>query len=566
MKSKILFFILLSMLLAIACNRYKTLDPYKWKSLDNASDSIMLELERLFNEDASDDSISRAIIEFEKINSVETDTVMKRVMDSRLLFWKARYAMKNDESDSALYLFVKAGHLNDSVRYAYDRMRIDNLRIPLSNSMDPEAYDFYCRSLDYARDVKDPALEARVCINIGNLLAKVGEAHDALEYYDMADSLNERLGYTRSVVKNKINRASAVRQIGYPDSSVLMLRSVAGDAVCMRDSATHSMVLRNLFLETDSIEYLRKAMAGRSEMQLNNELSGFCDGMMAFWFIRHGHPDSASIYSDRSVRNLRYVSDPNQRAIILLARSIVKMQEGFPDSAYLYRVAYEEQMDSALALRHSSDVMRMNALNEIKMAETRHLRQIYRRNMFIGALAFAFVLISTIVAIWLIRYNARQKLERVQRELALARTRCKADAATITIENQERVLSGVRDSLTDMRKTGNMKDSEMRRLETEIKLLLSESEGDRLERDMYEIIHPDFFNRLESLAPGLAQSYLKIAVYTLLELDNKRIAKLMNIRPESVRQSKWRLCRKIGKPDDISLEDYLGKINSDTGN
>ena len=79
MKSKILFFILLSMLLAIACNRYKTLDPYKWKSLDNASDSIMLELERLFNEDASDDSISRAIIEFEKINSVETDKYLVKI-------------------------------------------------------------------------------------------------------------------------------------------------------------------------------------------------------------------------------------------------------------------------------------------------------------------------------------------------------------------------------------------------------------------------------------------------------------------------------------------------------
>ena len=130
MKSKVIFFILMPILLAVACNRYKTLDPYKWRTLDNGSDSIMLELERLFNEDASDDSISRAIIEFEKINSGVTDTVLKRVMDSRLLFWKGRYAMKNDESDSALYLFGKAMYLNDSLRYTYDRMRIDNLRIP----------------------------------------------------------------------------------------------------------------------------------------------------------------------------------------------------------------------------------------------------------------------------------------------------------------------------------------------------------------------------------------------------------------------------------------------------
>ena len=39
---------------------------------------------------------------------------------------------------------------------------------------------------------------------------------------------------------------------------------------------------------------------------------------------------------------------------------------------------------------------------------------------------------------------------------------------------------------------------------------------------------------------------MKLAVYMALGLDNKHIARLTGVRPESVKQAKWRLRKKMG--------------------
>lgn len=348
---------------------------------------------------------------------------------------------------------------------------------------------------------------------------------------------------------------------GDKDSAIRLLRSVIEEPSMKKDAVTYNMVLRNLFVVTDSIEYLREAQAHASEVARRDEIDDFINEMGGFWWIRHGVPDSARVYSENALRNIERMTDPNQRAIICLTRSMLKYKMGETDSAYLYRLLYENELDSSLNRRQSAEVRRLNTLNDIRRRESLHEEMNYRRNLYFSIVILSLIVAATVVSLIFMRRSARQKIEAMQRELALQQTRRKADAAAITIENQERVLSEVRDSLADMRKTGNLPDMASRRLETEIKMMLSESEENRLELEMYETLHPEFIGRLKDAVPGLAQSYLKIAVYILLGLDNKRIAKLMNIRPESVRQSRWRLRQRLSLPDDTTLEDYLKKLN-----
>lgn len=46
-----------------------------------------------------------------------------------------------------------------------------------------------------------------------------------------------------------------------------------------------------------------------------------------------------------------------------------------------------------------------------------------------------------------------------------------------------------------------------------------------------------------------------------MELDNKKIATLMMIKPESVRQARWRLNQKLRIPEGETLESYLRHLN-----
>lgn len=553
------FAIIIICLLIVSCGSSR--NRRGWSELGEPANLLTEQLEIAFDEDMPNDTVEQFIKRMELIGGEGLTPTQKKHLQSRLLFWKGRLMLRKGDTDSAKTLLIQSLEKVDSATNLYDNIRIRLLLIPYSEQKGSEAYNFYSRARRFGNDYKVRSIEVRALLNLGNLMNQIGEPNEALRYYDSADSIFSLEGRKRSILKNRINRAPIMQMIGNKDSAIRLLRSVIAEPSMRKDAATYNLVLRNLFVVTDSIEYLRAAQAHASEVTSNEEIHDFINEMGGYWWIRHGNADSARIYSEKAIKQIERTTDPNKRAIICLTRSMLKYMAGDSDSAYLYRLQYENELDSALNRRQAGEVRRLNTLNDIRRRESFHQEMNYRRNLYFGMIILSLIAIATIVSLILIRRNARQKIESMQRELALQQTRRKADAAALTIENQERVLSEVRDSLADMRKTGNLPDMASRRLETEIKMMLSQSEENRLELEMYETLHPEFIGRLKEAVPGLAQSYLKIAIYILLGLDNKRIAQLMNIRPESVRQSRWRLGQRLSLPDDTTLEEYLKQLN-----
>ncbi len=64
-------------------------------------------------------------------------------------------------------------------------------------------------------------------------------------------------------------------------------------------------------------------------------------------------------------------------------------------------------------------------------------------------------------------------------------------------------------------------------------------------KEHFEKIHPDFFNNLKKDHPDLSASDIRLSAYLKLNLTNKEIATLQNIKPESVKRAKIRLKQKI---------------------
>ena len=86
-----------------------------------------------------------------------------------------------------------------------------------------------------------------------------------------------------------------------------------------------------------------------------------------------------------------------------------------------------------------------------------------------------------------------------------------------------------------------------------IKSHLLEHESDGTFLEMIDVVNPGFTDRLRERCPDLSDSYLKLACYMLMEFDSKRIASLMMIKPESVRQSRV--------PEGETLEAFLRRLN-----
>ncbi len=70
-------------------------------------------------------------------------------------------------------------------------------------------------------------------------------------------------------------------------------------------------------------------------------------------------------------------------------------------------------------------------------------------------------------------------------------------------------------------------------------------------------INPNFTQRLKEAYPELSPMDLKLAAFAALNLDINQVARILGIKTESVKQSRWRLRRKLGLTAGQNLEDAL---------
>ena len=72
--------------------------------------------------------------------------------------------------------------------------------------------------------------------------------------------------------------------------------------------------------------------------------------------------------------------------------------------------------------------------------------------------------------------------------------------------------------------------------------------------------YPFFIGRLRQMAPRISDTTLRLAGYVAIGLSTKEIADLMNVRPESVRQAKWRLRKTLGRESEEDLFPFLSSL------
>ena len=89
--------------------------------------------------------------------------------------------------------------------------------------------------------------------------------------------------------------------------------------------------------------------------------------------------------------------------------------------------------------------------------------------------------------------------------------------------------------------------------------LAGDEERDSFRR-MFITVNPEFVQRLQQRWPDLSESYVKLATYIYLGLDNSQIARLLVIRPESVKQARWRLRKQLGLEKDESLDEVIRSL------
>jgi len=76
----------------------------------------------------------------------------------------------------------------------------------------------------------------------------------------------------------------------------------------------------------------------------------------------------------------------------------------------------------------------------------------------------------------------------------------------------------------------------------------------------FDKVHPGFFNKLKVRTPDLTENNLRLCAYILIGMSAKQIAQVLNMSPENVRKSSYRLKKKLLLGEDESLSDFLKTV------
>lgn len=558
---RFIYILLSSLMTLMSCHHQETLRRAAWKPAGGEFDSLTEKIEWQFNDYAPYDSIARSIERMESI--VNSDSTNLRLRMSRVLYWKARYNKRIENSVKSMEYITKAIQLNDSTNYEYDRLKFLTLFYTQCDTIDGgKQYKLYEYCLEYAKKIKDKSFESYSAIIMGNLLNEINENDKALHFFNLADSLNQQIGYYKLIEKNKINKASIYSNCGDTALSDSLLLSMESNNYIVNDTIIMNAIPRNLYVSKGDIKYLRKAYNQIKNNIRFRELQALYQALLVNYHYNNENLDSMAIYSSLAKNNLYYVQNPNFKALIWKNLSLYYIVLNKPDSALMCRIIYENYVDSVITKRKATEVLRLNALHEMKTMEKNYAEASFRRNMIWAFVILALLASGAIVFLTLNRRHMRARMLAVEKELELEKTRKKITAATLSIQEKDQLLDVLKKELQEMRQQGEIKEQHARQLESAIKSHLLEHDNEETFQDMFDTVNPDFTRRLRERCPGIADSYVNLACYILMELDNKKIARLMNIKPESVHQSRWRLRQRLHLAEGETLEDALRTLNT----
>lgn len=544
-------------------NRTGTLFPWGWEPLGRPTDSLMVELQEAFLGDTSLDSCVMLVNKFHRYaDSQDAPSIEK----ARAIFWDARLAFASENYEQAHTLFRKSLEATDSMRYPYDAKYLHLCLEPLEgqildgSKLDWDWYGRMVDDLEFALKHDARVLGAIRAQYLCCIMTYSGNPARALHYSLMADSLYSNIGRDGDRLTNRMNVASG--RIMNSDTvgalkDYVWIQEELNRGVKPVSPLFIPLMDYNRWIESkDTTALLRLSDKTRE----NPELAGYnavASAYLAEIDIDKGRTDKLTAFIDDMRNGVDLTDDATQKAFVLkmLGKSCEALGK-YPEALSYLKQSAEVAEENIRVLNSDkygvAETERIIAgMEEARAADRRRAE---RRLWTISLLAIAsmlgvgWMMYRQIRKIRLRREAERKKLDEARRsELSMA----------LSIREKEKQIEELR------RKISSLADEEMidaaaaREIESSIRLSAGASKADEEFGKVFTSISPEFQARLREKYPRIGRISLRMAEYIAIGMDNRHIARVMNIRPESVKQNRWRLRQALGLSDEDNLDNTL---------
>lgn len=545
-----------------------------WPKTTKACDSIVDRLERLsgYVVDEQMELVSQLY------NLGKANPGVKAIA-WRALYWDAVSRHDRKEIQHALALIKQAESAVDRKRFGYDYMRIRRSRMLFELGAKNDLYGLYSAQyadLGYFTRIGDKKCIGSCHFMIGKVLIDIGEPLRALGESGKAVAMFRESDTPALLASAEMNTALCHLRLGEISRGLAILEKLERGEVARRDSFLRATAMLNIsyaYSQTGKecpYRYI-KWMEEYSRKGSNAYFRNMCNINVASWLYRHGNYGEAMALLSATL-DYTFTHDLGtwrENCYLGLAQCLIGMGDSLGAVAYFQR--YSDLVDSLrfsdmkVKILRYEEVSRIRRFDEAMQAEKAATELRY---MHILAGAALLLLVLGGVCLWYWYKNKRAAMRLIEEQMDNERKRLAIEAqnrkiaiSTIEMEEKNNTLRHIGSMIDDAKDRNEIGTAVAGRIKAQVKVHLDTGMGWDMFRQTFENVYPLFFKRIKAAHPKLTEYDIRLCTYILVGVDNKQIAMMLNVLPDSLKKSRTRLRKKLGISTDESLAEYLRSFN-----
>lgn len=431
--------------------------------------------------------------------------------------------------------------LGDSVRIADGYNHVATLEYNLGNFQ--EALMYNQKALSIYEAYEDTSYQAQALNDIGIMYMRLGQYNDALHHY------NKSLGLSR--------------QHGYLATQVATLSNLG--------------VLHLTFKEYDkAIDCLDQSIALAKSINAKRRIA-ISENKLAQVYLLKGAPKEAIKHAKRakeyaetsqnisleSVASKHLSSGFEQLNEFPLALAYHKTFKTLSDS-----ILNEEKINTIEELRIQFDTQQKEAEIALQSEEIKVLK-IQAKNdqltkMLFGSGMFSFLAIAGLLYFGFtqrIRKNkiARDKQEAIYKQ-EIEYKKKELASQTLHLIKKSTFIQELKENLEKIKQSPDLFKAQFRRLILLLERQSAEDQDWEVFKSYFSEVHNNFDDKLLSIADDITEKEMRLASFLRMKLTTKEIASILNVLPDSVLKSKYRLKKKLRLDKEQDLTGFLNTI------
>ncbi|WP_161595340.1 tetratricopeptide repeat protein [Maribacter aurantiacus] len=406
-----------------------------------------------------------------------------------------------------------------------------------------DALSYLNKANDIYEKVDDYLFQSYVWSDIGNVYLELKQYDNAIESYKKGLTICEDYGFKESRSLSLGNLAIALREQGKLEEALNSFHESTKNTEHDESMANrivheyHVGYTHALLKNKDSaLFHLNRAISWSDSLGQANELKNaleFRSKSYALWGME------TNALEDLLKMNFIKDSIFNTKK----SKQIEQLQT-------LYET---EKKEAEIALQKEE----INTLNEKAKVDT------LTKGLYAGGM-FTFVTVSGLLFFGFRQRIKKNKIEREKQEAIyqqeIEHKQKELASQTLHLVQKNTFIQELMENLENIKNSPEKFKMEFRRI---VMLLKKENASDKdweVFKSYFADVHNDFDQKLKTIYPDISEKEIRLAAFLRMNLTTKEIAATLNVLPDSILKSKYRLKKKLGLDKDTDLNQFLNTL------